>query len=784
VTPQIALVLGILFVSLVLFVTEKVRMDVVALLVLGALAVTGLVTPTEALAGFSNPAVITVWAMFMISGALAATGVAGIFGQHLLRLVGRSEGRMVAVIMLTSGVLSAFMNNIGVAALLLPVTMDVARRVGRPPSRLLMPLAYGSLLGGLTTLIGTPPNLLISQALHENGFERFGLFDFTPVGGVILLAGVAFTALIGRRWLPARDIGREASEGRPTKLTERYAVEERMVVMRLRAGSPLAGRTLRECRLGSATGLSVVAVIRGGQTRAAPGPGHRLEPGDGLLVGGRLDRLEELRGWRQLVFDREAPGAGRIVSDEVTLVELCIPPGSSLAGTSLSRTDSRRKLGGIALALGRTDEVLHTDLADTELKVDDRLLVQARRDRLESVATDPDVKRVGSASPDELAHAYGLDRSMFQMRVPCDSVLVGKSLAECRLGDALGLGVVGIVREGKTRLLPGPDERLVGGDDLLVRGSEDALEVFHGLQQLETDEQASPPIEILETVRTGLAEVILSPRTSLVGATLRQLDFRERYGVHVLAILREGRAIRSNLQSIPLRFGDALLLFGRHQKLQIVGSDPEFVVLTRTAETIASKGKAALSGLILVATLVPVLAGWLPISVAAVAGAALLLLTRCLDVDEAYRVVEWKSVFLIAGMLPLGTAMQHTGAANLIAEGMLSIARPLGPWAAVVGLYLVTAIATTIIPTAALVVLIAPIALQTAAEMGISSHTVMMAVAIAASASFTSPIAHPANVLVMGPGGYRFVDYVKLGLPLALVVFVVTLFVLPVFWPL
>lgn len=201
-TADIAIVLAILLVALVLFVTEKVRMDVIALLVLGSLVLAGQVTPPEAVAGFSNAAVIAVWAMFILSDGLTRTGIANSIGNAVLRLAGRQETRMIVVMMLTAGVLSAFMNNIGVAALMLPVVIDVARRTRIPPSRLLMPLAFGCLLGGLTTMIGTPPNLLISDALTSNGFESFSLFDFTPLGGVLLLGGTAFVALAGRFWLP------------------------------------------------------------------------------------------------------------------------------------------------------------------------------------------------------------------------------------------------------------------------------------------------------------------------------------------------------------------------------------------------------------------------------------------------------------------------------------------------------------------------------------------------------------------------------------------------------
>ena len=210
-TFEIAVVLTILGVAVVLFVTERLSVDLVALLVLGSLALAQLVTPAEALSGFSSPAVVTVWAMFVISGALARTGVANIVGRQVLRLAGSGEVQLIAVIMLTAGLLSAFMNNVGVAALLLPVVMDIARRIDRPPSKLLMPLAFGSLLGGLVTLIGTPPNILISDALRDFGLRPFRMFDYTPVGVVVMFAGVAFMALIGRHLLPTRDIAKEFS---------------------------------------------------------------------------------------------------------------------------------------------------------------------------------------------------------------------------------------------------------------------------------------------------------------------------------------------------------------------------------------------------------------------------------------------------------------------------------------------------------------------------------------------------------------------------------------------
>lgn len=781
-TFEIGLVLVILLASLVLFVTEWLRMDVVALLVLGALAVSGLVTAREALSGFSNPAVITVWAMFILSAGLSRTGVAEIIGRRMLGWVGRGEPRMIAVIMLTSGGLSAFMNNIGVAALMLPVVLDVARRTGRPPSRLLMPLAYGSLLGGLTTLIGTPPNILAADSLREEGFAPFGMFDFTPVGGAAMLAGIVFLVLVGRRILPVRDPGKESAERHPQDLTEEYALDEKSTVMRVPAESVLSGRTLAESRLGSATGLNVYAILREGQTRLAPGAETVLQSDDQLLVEGTLDRINELRGWRELILEERDRGLERLASTETGLTEVRLLPDSGLAGQTLRRIGFRGRFG-IVLALRRGESATHSDLANTALRAGDRLLVQSRQDHLRALRESEDFEIVEPVSARTLNRDYDLRHRIFIVRVPRDSRLIGKSLAKSRLSDALGLGVLGLVRDEATQWIPDPEESLRADDRLLVRGAPDALQVLRGLRELEIDNEATQRTRVLESDEMGLLEVALSPRTSLAGKTLSELAFRERFGFRALAIQHEGRTFRTGLADRPLSFGDALLLLGPREKVKLLSMDPDFLVLTQSEREIPDTKRAPLAALIMAGVLLPVLMGWLPIAIAAIIGATVMVVSGCTTMEHAYRSIEWQSVFLIAGMLPLGIAMQASGAASFLADGVLAAASPLGPWGIVLALYLTTALATAIIPTAALVVLMAPIAFKASAEMGMSPHAVMMAVAMAASASFTSPVSHPANVLIMGPGGYRFVDYVKLGVPLTLVVLVVVLVVLPFVWP-
>ena len=383
----------------------------------------------------------------------------------------------------------------------------------------------------------------------------------------------------------------------------------------------------------------------------------------------------------------------------------------------------------------------------------------------------------------ETAQEYRLEERLVAMRVPDDSPLVHKTLVESRLGDAFGLGVMGIVREGATRLMPDPEEWLAAGDLLLVKGRPDDLLTLEGLQSLEIDAQAPPDLAELESEHVGLTEVVLSPRTTLAGKTLRQIHFRDKYGLSVLAIWREGRAYRSNLRDMALRFGDALLLYGPRERLRMLGEEPDFLVLTEAAQEAPRLNKAPMALLIMAAVLTPVILDWLPIAIAAVAGVVLMILTRCLTMDEAYRAIEWKAVFLIAGMLPLGIAMEQTGAASFLAEGMVGLVGGLGPLAVMAGLFVLAALASQVMPNPAVAVLLAPIALSTASDLGISPYPLMMTVAVSASAAFLSPVGHSANVLVMGPGGYRFADFTKVGIPLTLVVLAVVLLVLPIFWP-
>lgn len=759
-------------------------MEVTALLSLGAVSLTGLVTPVEALAGFSNPAVVTVWAVFIVSGGLTRTGVANVIGKFVLRLAGTGETTMIIVIMVTAGVLSAIMNNVAVAALMLPVVMDICRDTGRSPSRLLMPLAYGALLGGLTTQIGTPPNILVSDALREAGFKTFSFFDFTPVGLIIMVSGIGFMAFIGRHLLPRNTNTGKAAAVKNIDWQTQYDLEERLFHVRVPRDSVLLGKTLAQVRMSSILGWNVIGITRGNRTLLAPGPSDTLQAGDDLMIEGRVDAIKKLQSWRNLDIEEQGIDLKKPYSGDIKIGEVVLPYTSPFIGSTLNALGFRSRFGVNVLAISRNREVRRIGLADEPLQSGDLLLVAGPGDQLEKlkdISGFDDFRYVDHA---EVLDVYNLHEHLMVMKIGEDSSLAGQTLKDSRLGVVLGSRVLGILRGNQPIIMPEPQEPLQTGDRLVVEGRLRDLEILRGLEELEVDRRSQPEIRKLVSGQVGLVEAILSPQATLEGKTLRMINFREKFGLTVLALWRRGKVYRSDLRDMELHFGDSLLLLGARNKIQLLGQEPDFIVLTETAQEELRRDKMKVSLLLLVLMLTPVFFGWVPIYIAAVVGAALMVLTGCLTMEEAYRQIEWKAVFLIAGMLPLGTALDQSGAAKWIAEWVVTLVGPYGANGVMAGLVGLTFLATCFVPTAALVVLMAPIVLNTSSDMGLSPHGLMMAIAMAASASFMTPVSHPANILVMGPGGYRFTDYLKIGGLLTLVVYGVLMFVLPVFWPL
>lgn len=778
------LVLAILALATVLLVTEWVAMEVTALLVLGAVTVTGLVTPREAVAGFSNPAVVTIWAVYFLSGGLSRTGVASRLGRHVLRLAGRSETRIVGVVMLSAGVLSAFMNNIAVVALLLPVVMDIARRTGQPPSRLLMPLALGSLLGGLTTLLGTATNLLVSELMHDQAGVPFRLFDFTPVGMSVMLAGVAFVVFIGRRLLPRRDISDASAATPAASLLAQYQLGERLFRLRVPAESPVADKTLGEIQINHVLDVQVVGIRRSASSELAPGPRTALRVGDVLLVRGRQERLQELAGWRLLADDDQTPVLEVLLAESFELAEIQVADNTDLAGKSVRQIGFHERFGATLLGLRRGSITVESRLTEEVLQPGDTLLVHGPRPAIHKLSRDPQFRKAPGASAEKLVADYNLVQRLLVLRLPSDSNLAGQDLLSAGLGDTTELRILAALRSDGVVLPCGPGLKLAEGDRLLALGTRPQLELVRALAALMFDSTPPDVDAALETEQAGLLEAVLAPRSALAGKRVREAQLRERFGVSLLALWRGGRSYRSQLRAMDLRHGDALLLYGPRERLQALGREPDFVVLTEAAQELPRARKAPLALAILGAVILAALLGWLPIYIAAVLGAAMMVATGCLRMDEAYRFIEWKAVFLTAGLLPLGLAANNSGAALWLGENLAGWTAPLGPVGILAALMGVTFAASAVLPPTAVVVMLAPVVMHMAAQLQLSPRALMMGMAVAAASTFINPLGRAASLMVMGPGGYRYVDYVKVGLPLTLVVWLVTVGVLPLVWPL
>ncbi|HMQ29651.1 MAG TPA: SLC13 family permease [Chloroflexaceae bacterium] len=604
-TPETLIVFGILAATVALFLSDRLRLDVVALLALLALTLSGILTPAEALAGFGDPLVLTIAGLFVVGAAIFQTGVGDALGRRLTSIAGTSEPRAIAATMLLVALLSTVMSSTGTVAVFLPVVTALARSTGLSRARLLIPLAYAALLGGMVTLIASPPNLVASEALRAAGYEPFGFFSFTPSGLIMVLLGVGYMALLGRRLLPAHDheAPAVARVEDAADLVARYQLPGQLFRLRVRSGSPLAGRTLADNNLRAEARLNVVAIQRAHAGQVAP-------PDPGAMVG---------------------------VGDVLTV-----------KGTS------------------------------------------------------EDVQRAA---------------------------------------QTLVLGV--------------QPESTQDGEELAGE--------------------------------LGVAEVLLTPRSRLLGHSLRAARFRDLYQVIVLAILRHGEPVAGPTSQATLRFGDTLLVQGTWA--QIAGLRAErndFVVLgePRGHEGVRyDPRRGALVIAIMLAMLALITFELLPTATAVLLAAVAIVLTGCLTMEDAYRAMSWESVVLIAGMLPMATALEKTGGMELLAGGLTASLGPLGPLAVLAGLFMLTSLFGLFISNTATAVLMAPIALQAAAALAVSPYPMLMTVAIAASTAFATPIASPVNTLVVGPGGYRFRDFVVVGMPLQLLLLAASVLAIPLLFP-
>ena len=469
------------------------------------------------------------------------------------------------------------------------------------------------------------------------------------------------------------------------------------------------------------------------------------------------------------------------MTENLRMVQVRIAAGSPLIQDPVSRQELQMKTRGLAIALRRGTEVKRSALNRMPLRAGDFLLLQGLVDTADLARGLQEFDEVVELDESTLEALYRPNERVIRVRVSAGSPLVGTVFAHTRLAEALDFRLLAINRGDEVRFIPDPDEVLLEDDRLLLQTRNEDLETLRAVQELEIEEEMTPALNLYASDRLATEEVTLAPLSRLGGRTAAEMGFNEKYGLELVAIRRGGETLHTDLQTEPLNFGDALLLVGPRNNLRRLAGDPSFIEVT---PFVPRRPRKRYAGLVLIGVVGAVLTGWLPISIAALIGATLMVLIRCLSMEDAYRAIDWRAVFLIAGMLPLGTALANTGAAHLLAGTAVDMLGALGPWYVIGGLYLVTALATMIIPTAALVVLMSPVVLSASASLGIAPTTAMMAMAMAASASFTSPISHPANILIMGPGNYRFRDYIRAGVPLTLIVFIIVMLILPVFWPL
>lgn len=586
---EAAIVIGLLIVAVILFATEKISVDLVTLGLLCVLVLSGILTVNEAFAGFGNEVIIMLGSIFVIGAAMRETGVLDQLGHVLARTTGGHPGRIVAGMMTTVGGVSAFMNNTTVTAMFLGPVIGLARRLGISPSRLLMPLAFSSLLGGTCTLIGTSTNVAVSGAMVKMGMPAVGMFEITPVGLVLFGLGLIYMIVIGMRWVPVRDRADGQIDGAP--------IREYLAEVVILPGSPLINQEAYASDF-SVLEFQVVKLRRGSQ-EIDVSPHVRFEVGDVVLVAGKVQNLIKVK-----------------------------------------------KIEGI------------------------------------DIVEDVDLRHSGVDMKD-----------------------------------------------------------------------------------------------------ASIAEVVLTPRSSLVGQTLRHSNFRRRSGLSVLALLRGDRTLSDHMADVPLQAGDMMLLQGPFDRMRQFEADSEMVVITEHSIThnAQKRGIAVLIAFAFAVILSSV--GLMPASIAFLVVALLALATRCITLDTAYENVDWRLLILISGMTAFGAAMAKSGADLMLAQAITGWLQPFGAIAVMAGFAILTVILTQPMSNAAAALVVLPIAIKAAESMGSNPRAFAIAVMLSASISVLTPF-EPSCILVYGPGKYRFSDFIKVGGGLTLLCVLIILLLVPVFWPL
>ena len=633
------LVLAILTAAIGMFLWGRWRHDMVATGALLACVLGGLVAPAEAFAGFAHPAVITVACVLVLSRALQTSGAVDALSRRLLPS-GAGLAASLAALVAMGALLSGFMNNVGAMALLMPVAMQLAARLELPPGRVLMPLAFGTILGGMTTLIGTPPNLIVSGFRAQQGAGAFGMFDFAPIGLAVALAGGLFIVLLGWRLVPARE--KASTEGFETGA---YVTEVRMG-----RESKAAGMFLREieARLDDA-GAQVIGLVRNEVRMTAPQSGRKVHAGDILVIEADVEALPEV-------------------------------------------------LSGLGL-------------------------------ELEEAGSSNEDEQAGSAAA--TADAEGDEARAVQPA----SAKKGKKQADGRDEEA-------------------PPEAARDSD------------------------KPSPDNEIV------LMELVVRPEASLINRSARDLALRTRYGLNLLAVSREGTRAKARLRTLKLKAGDLLLMQGPVEALNEFAADHGCVPLAERELWIPDRRKAWTAGVIMAAAVAAAALGLLPAAIAFALGVLASMALRTVALRSVYESIDWPVIVLLAALIPVAGAMEASGAASLVARVLLEDVARGNAVVALATLLIVTMFLSDVMNNAATAAVMCPIAIGTANALGASADPFLMAVAIGASCAFLTPIGHQNNTLILGPGGLRFGDYWRLGLPLEVLVAAVAIPMLLLVWPL
>lgn len=589
---DIWILVAIIAFTFLAFSFEWLPIDAVALSSLGLLLLFGLVTPQEAIRGFSNDAVITVMMMFILSYGLAHTGLIDRFGQKLSQMSGNTHWLGAIALILVCGVLSAFVNNTAAMAILMPVGIQIAKHYDVSSSRILLPLSYLSIIGGTCTLIGTSTNLLVSSRSEESGYGAFSMFEFLGLGLILLAVGFTYIVLVPMRFLKPR--------AATSDLTAKYQLSSFLTEVQVPDGSRLIGRNVLDAHINERFRLTVLEILRGDERIAVDLRARPIQGGDLLIVEGRMEDIVNFR-------------------DHYGLHLL------------------------------------------TDVKVDDR-----------------------------------------------------------ELSDQNNI----------------------------------------------------------------MAEIQLSPVSRLTGSTIRDLDFRRRFGCFVLALNRYGESIREKLAHIVLHNWDTLLVFGPRSRIEALYETEDFVPLQEVKLRLVIPRRWWLSVAIIPLVVLLAATGATSILKASILGAVALIVFGGISVQQAYEAINWTVIFLLVGILPMGIAMEKTGLAATIGESIANAGADYGPWAVIALIYIATALLSEIVSNNSTAVLMVPIAGTAATSMGLDAKPFMITVAFAASASFLTPMGYQTNAMVFGPGGYRFMDYVKFGAPLKIMFFVISVLLIPRFWPL